>query len=474
MKLFWKVFLSFYILIAVTFSLCASFLLQASFKSAYGREVDMHLTENEMYRIAFASALSSVPEEYQKNRETVENIAESLDKTIGASGKYFAVRDGRINTIYQSRKEERDDLLSRSVRPGSQGYMVYGKNGHRYIRIISTAQMPATEKTYYLETISEMDAVYVQRDEMIRLYQYVVCILLGACVGISLALSYLLTHRLSKLSESTARLANGDLTCRADVSGKDEIAVLAQDFNCMAGHLEEKVEQISNQARQQENFTAAFAHELKTPLTAIIGYAELIRSVDDLSPEERIKAADYIYSQGKRLQKLSYKLMELFVLKQQEMEFQKLSARYLLRQVKYLTEVSMLRSETELVQEAEDGCIYGEPDLLISLFANLVDNARKASEKGNSIYLTGKKEPEGYIVTVRDEGKGMDPAEIEKITQAFYMVDKSRSRKEGGAGLGMTLCQEIIRLHKASWNIESTPGKGTTITMHFPEMEEKK
>ena len=77
-------------------------------------------------------------------------------------------------------------------------------------------------------------------------------------------------------------------------------------------------------------------------------------------------------------------------------------------------------------------------------------------------------------MTVRDEGKGMDPAEIEKITQAFYMVDKSRSRKEGGAGLGMTLCQEIIRLHKASWNIESTPGKGTTITMHFPEMEEKK
>lgn len=111
--------------------------------------------------------------------------------------------------------------------------------------------------------------------------------------------------------------------------------------------------------------------------------------------------------------------MELFVLKQQDMEFQELPAQY----------------------------------LLLSLFANLVDNARKASQKGAHIYLTGQAEPDGYAVIVRDEGKGMEKTEIDKITQAFYMVDKSRSRKEGGAGLGMTLCQEIIRLHKASWLI---------------------
>ncbi len=472
MKLFWKVFLSFYILIALIFSLCASFILQASFRSAYEREVDVHLTENEMYRIAFFNALSSVPEGYQKKRETVEHIAESLCSSIGTNGKYFAVRDGRINVIYQNRKEGTDAKLLEQISAGQRGYVIYEQDGHRYMRIISTAKMPVTEKTYYLETISDMDTVYVQRDEMIRLYQYVVCILLGACVGISLGLSYLLTHRLSKLSESTSRLSNGDLDCRAEVKGKDEIAVLAQDFNSMAGHLQEKIEEISDQAKRQEHFTAAFAHELKTPLTAIIGYAELIRSVDDLSPEERIKAADYIYAQGKRLQKLSYKLMELFVLKQQDMEFQELPAQYLLRQVGYLVEVSMLHSETELVRQAEKGVIYGEQDLLLSLFANLVDNARKASQKGAHIYLTGQAESDGYTVIVRDEGKGMEKTEIDKITQAFYMVDKSRSRKEGGAGLGMTLCQEIIRRHKASWLIESEPGKGTTITMHFPKKED--
>ena len=107
--------------------------------------------------------------------------------------------------IYQNRKEDINAELLERVSAGKRGYVIYERDGHRYMRIVSTAKMPATEKTYYLETISDMDTVYVQRDEMIRLYQYVVCILLGACVGISLGLSYLLTHRLSKLSESASQ-----------------------------------------------------------------------------------------------------------------------------------------------------------------------------------------------------------------------------------------------------------------------------
>lgn len=470
MKLFWKVFLSFYLLIAVFFCVCASFILQASFSSAYDREIEMHLTENEMYRVSFANALAGIPLEYQKTRITVENICESLHSSVGLKGEYFAVRDGRINVIYESRKWEDNRELFKAVHAGSRGYLVYETDDHHFLRIVSAVKMEASEKTYYIDTVFAMDTVYMQREEMLRLYQYVVCFLLAACAAISAGLSYLLTHRLLKLSETTGKLAGGELDCRAIVKGKDEIAALAQDFNLMAENLQEKMEQISAQAQHQEAFTAAFAHELKTPLTAIIGYAELIRSVE-LSPEERTKAADYIYTQGRRLQKLSLKLMELFSVRQQELTFQEIPAPYLLRQVSYLTEVSLLRAQMELVQEAEEGAIYGEPDLLMSLFSNLVDNARKASQKGQRIYLQGFCRPDGYMVTLRDEGKGMPAGEIEKITQAFYMVDKSRSRKEGGAGLGMTLCQEIIRLHHARWTIESEEGKGTTITMYFPGKE---
>ena len=416
-----------------------------------------------------------VPEEYQKKRETVEHIAESLCTNIGMNGKYFAVRDGRINVIYQNRKEDVDAGLLERVRCREAGVCDIRAGWTRVYAHRQHGEDAGEKRRKHI--IWKRFLIWIRYMcrgmRLIRLYQYVVCILLGACVGISLGLSYLLTHRLSKMSESASRLSNGDLDCRAEVKGKDADRCAGTGFQQhWRSSLQEKMEEISDQAKRQEHFTAAFAHELKTPLTAIIGYAELIRSVDDLSPEERVKAADYIYAQGKRLQKLSYKLMELFVLKQQDMEFQELPAQYLLRQVGYLVEVSMLRSETELVRRAEKGVLYGEQDLLLSLFANLVDNARKASQKGAHIYLTGQAEPDGYTVIVRDEGKGMEKTEIDKITQAFYMVDKSRSRKEGGAGLGMTLCQEIIHLHKATWLIESEPGKGTTITMHFPKKED--
>ncbi|MEI3244977.1 MAG: hypothetical protein V8S26_02200 [Lachnospiraceae bacterium] len=89
----------------------------------------------------------------------MEHIAESLCTNIGMNGKYFAVRDGRINVIYQNRKEDINAELLERVSAGKRGYVIYERDGHRYMRIVSTAKMPATEKTYYLETISDMDTV---------------------------------------------------------------------------------------------------------------------------------------------------------------------------------------------------------------------------------------------------------------------------------------------------------------------------
>ena len=105
----------------------------------------------------------------------------------------------------------------------------------------------------------------------------------------------------------------------------------------------------------------------------------------------------------------------------------------------------------------------------MSLFANLIDNSKKASESGTNIWIKGEQREDGYAITVEDEGRGTTEEELGRITEAFYMVDKSRSRKEGGAGLGMTLCNQIVALHGASWKMESALGRGTCITVIFPK-----
>ena len=101
------------------------------------------------------------------------------------------------------------------------------------------------------------------------------------------------------------------------------------------------------------------------------------------------------------------------------------------------------------------------------MFANLIDNSKKASKPGNTIWIEGKNLPDGYAITVKDEGRGMTKEALGKITEAFFMVDKSRSRKEGGAGLGMTLCNQIVKLHGATWKMESEPDVGTSMTVIF-------
>jgi len=300
------------------------------------------------------------------------------------------------------------------------------------------------------------------------MYHYIMFIILVSCMILSLALSYFLTYRVRVLSASTRSFADGDLNSRVQVHGQDEIATLAADFNRMADSLQEKIDEISMHAKNQEAFTAAFAHELKTPLTSIIGYAELLRTMD-LSQEERWQTADYIFSQGKRLESLSYKLLDLFVLQQQELTFAPVSSSELTDAIVPMMKQNLAAKDVMLSMHLAPATLYGDKDLLLSLLINLIDNARKASSSGDTITVLGYSDNDYYCISVQDTGKGIPADEIDKITKPFYMVDKSRSRKEGGAGLGMSLCYEILRLHHAQWHIESELHVGTTITITIPQ-----
>ena len=115
---------------------------------------------------------------------------------------------------------------------------------------------------------------------------------------------------------------------------------------------------------------------------------------------------------------------------------------------------------------AEEGLLRGDAALLQTLLQNLLDNARKAADSGQ-VVLSGKSTEGGYRVTVADQGRGIPEGELNKITEPFYMVDKSRSRAEGGAGLGLALCKQIAALHGGELRFESREGRGTTVTVEL-------
>ena len=229
-------------------------------------------------------------------------------------------------------------------------------------------------------------------------------------------------------------------------------------------------ENILMAAKVRQDFTANVSHELKTPLTAMIGYADMLRS-RKLDDEKHFLCANYIYTEGKRLETMALRLLDIIVTRRKEIDRKTTNVSGIFS---YLQEIY---DETKNPEDGrvkvdicwEKGELYAEENLLKTVLINLTDNAIKASEEGQTVEITGRRMENGYYFQVRDEGIGIPEEELQKITEAFYMVDKSRSRAHNGAGLGLALCTAILELHHSRLKVESTLGFGSCMSFLIPD-----
>ena len=145
-----------------------------------------------------------------------------------------------------------------------------------------------------------------------------------------------------------------------------------------------------------------------------------------------------------------------------------MDAQELLDKVCVAMEPAAKEKDIAIEVEAQADTLTGDTDLLFSLFTNLTDNAIKASPEHTVIRLTASREENQQLLSVIDQGSGIPADKIALVTEPFYRVDKARSRKLGGAGLGLSLCQTIAQAHGGRLEIQSEVGKGTTISMIWP------
>ncbi len=228
---------------------------------------------------------------------------------------------------------------------------------------------------------------------------------------------------------------------------------------------------VQREAERRARFLAAFSHELKTPMTAILGYADLLRSGEQ-APALRQRGADYIYHEATRVENLSRALLALFGLQgKRRLHREAVPAAALFGEVVRglppgITNVRCIAPEGAAVR--------GDRALLGTLLRNLVLNAAHASAPGAPIEMLCTPCRGGWRLTVRDRGCGIPPEDLPHVTEAFYRVDKSRARRNGdgsGNGLGLRLCADIARAHGSRLHIESTVGEGTAIRLDLPAGE---
>ena len=348
---------------------------------------------------------------------------------------------------------------------GDKVFSVIQRRGEQYI-LLAGKKIPVTEGgDYRLILVRDISSLY--RDIRDQAFFYL-AVYFGMAV-LAVLLVFFLAKRilrpLSELQRAARDIREGDFARRADVRTRDETGMLAADFNAMAERIEGQVRELSEESERRRQMLGSLAHELKTPMTSIIGYSDSLLHVN-LREEQKERALLHIYEQCRRLERLSGKLMSLVGMYDNDsIRLEQTRMEELFLQVVSLEEFHLRKRGISLVHSCHMEDRKVDRDLFTSLLVNLIDNGAKASAEGGTVFLLG----EGNRITVKDQGCGIPGEEIRRVTEAFYMVDKARSRKEGGCGLGLSLCVRIAQLHGARLCIESKVGKGTAVSVIFPE-----
>lgn len=278
---------------------------------------------------------------------------------------------------------------------------------------------------------------------------------------------------LETLSSVADRIAGGSYTLRSGIATRDEVGTLSRSFDRMADTVEDKIRSLEDTNRSQQLLIGALTHELKTPMTAIIGFSDSLLTMP-LSEDKRAEALQQIHQAARRTERLSQKMMQLIALgHEEELEKKPVDVRELFEQVSLAAQESVQQAGLSLALDIqpEAGRLLGDADLLHSALSNLVDNAIKASSPGKAITLRASREDQNMVLTVTDQGRGIPQDELPRLTQPFYRVDKARSRKLGGAGLGLALCRLVAQAHGGQLRIESELGQGTMVSLSLPQGE---
>ncbi len=451
------------VIVAMLFSLGSTIMIHRSYMDS--------LTREEKEAVDSVQMVTSVIQiSYETGTETGdEQLVQTLRRlgTYQTSSDVFLLYKGR-NLIYGNIQGANIDVnidrLSSEMTGQGDVYVSYDNEFSGMEYIIGASEIIIDDDTYIICVCRDVSYVSNMRKRLHQMFIYTFFALLLTSSIISWLLSTFLVRHLSRLTKATREIADGNLSYRSNIETNDEIGELSQDFDKMAEELEGNVNLLEAAAEEKDRFMGAFTHELKTPMTSIIGYAELLRT-QELDEEDREDALQYIYSEAKRLENMSLKLLQLFVADKEKLEMKKVSPKEMVEDIVTHLRPTLSEQNISIICRTQEGLAMLEPDLVRTLLINLIDNARKAMDKKGNIRVDQKMDEDGVTFIITDNGKGMPKEAIEHVTEAFYRVDKARSRAQGGAGLGLSLVSKIVELHNGTIDFSSEPGIGTVITV---------
>lgn len=319
-----------------------------------------------------------------------------------------------------------------------------------------------THTFYYAERLQNGNVLRIGRDSVsvnrIMVNTLVIVLVIALCIlFVCMGISHYLTK---KLVEPIEKLATNIMLV-------DENNVY-EEIRPFVNTIKEQHVNIINNAQLRQEFTANVSHELKTPLTAISGYAELIGN-GMTGKEDTIRFSNEIHSNANRLLSLINDIIKLSELDEadHQMEMERIDLYKLAENCVQMMQVTAEKQGIRLTLQGESAMVMANKGLMDEVFYNLCSNAIRYNKPGGSVTVTVGTKDERPFLSVADTGIGIPKECQERVFERFYRVDKSRSKSTGGTGLGLAIVKHIVAQHNAALHLDSELGEGTTIEIVF-------
>lgn len=456
MKLWQKISLICTAVLLLTVAACSALLLANSRSSILSMTIGTTKKDLANLETSFSSMVS-----YYGKEDADPIVKRALIRYYFAKlADNTAVLISGDETLYSNLVFDPQTVLPRDGLDGDNHYI--GTIQGRHVLVVGS-NIPLFYENYTIYNVRDISDVYQNITGMIwRFGAISIAGILAGMLLIVLLVRYA-TRPLKDLGKTARVIARGQYGERATVRTGDEIGELAKDFNAMAGAVQTHFEEQKEIMQRQQLFIGAVTHEFKTPLTSVIGHAETLLYTH--MPENvAAKSLSHIHEQCQWLERLTQKLLKLITI-EEDIQTREESVKALFAAVSESVSETLGRRKVALEILCDIDTLPMDFDLMHSLFVNLVDNAAKASAAGQTVTVRAY----DRTVEVIDRGIGIPADELPRVIEPFYMVDKSRSRKLSGSGLGLALAKRIAEAHGAHMDIESTPGSGTTIKVIFPD-----
>lgn len=464
MKFWQKAYLCVILIFLISFDLITYLSISKSYSLNMSQ---MYSTaENERYVIqsSLTSRITDISSLYQGLN------AENLKLYVEPYGDYY--KDQKIymeiyyndSLVYSNFPHTLIDRPELQIEPGQKSTIKRTVDGISYYFVAGYLGEPYSSVKYVY--VKDIQVLTDFRNEMVRhaIFSSIAVFIFLSVVLLAMLLK--LTAPIRKLHQGAEEFATGNYQKRVRIRSRDEIGELASSFNKMADSVENHIHRLSELTEARQLFINNLAHEMRTPLTAILGYGQSLKYAK-LTDDEQKKALDYIIDQSNRMKGMAGKLMDLAMPSHETIRFEEIDLQASIKNVEASLSQKLAGQDIKIIKSFKQSQVLGDKNLIESFIQNIMENAIQALPLGGEIVIETFQKEKMLVLSIKDNGTGMSESDLKKVFEPFYRADKARTRANGGAGLGLALCKQICDLHDAQINVTSELKKGTLFEVKF-------